>query len=96
MFDTKPLFELLGALLLPCFILTMLGAIAGSKVDGLTMFSECLKTIAVTIVEVCGQVCEALMEALPRLLKWFVDCLVFLSKVCARLVIIVAAYLQKR
>ncbi len=96
MFDSKLLFDLLGALLLPCFILTLLGAMAGSKVDGLTMFSECLKAMAVTAVEVFGQICEALIETVPRLLKWFVDCLVFLSKVCTRLVIIVAAYLQKR
>ena len=96
MFDPKLLFDLLSALLLPCFILTLLGAMAGSKVDGLTMFSECLKAMAVTAVEVFGQICEALIESLPRLLKWFVDCLVLLTKACSKLAIILAAYFQKR
>ncbi len=97
MIDTRWVAELLNCLLLPFFIVAVLGTLVGPAGVGiLAAFAEGLQIVIVACCNVLVRVLEAVITNLPAFLTWSFRVSVHLAKLTVQAVIVLVALVTKK
>lgn len=96
MLDTRLLSELFGCLLLPFFIIAVLGSLIGPAGAGvLATLAEGLQIVLVALCNLAFRLIEVILCHLPAILSWSVKATVWLTKSVVKLTVLLLALLER-
>lgn len=96
MLDTRFLSELFGCLLLPFFIIAVLGSLIGPAGAGvLATLAEGLQIVLVALCNLAFRVLELVFCHLPDILSWSVKATIWLTKSVVKLTVLLLALFER-
>ena len=96
MLDPRLLSELFGCLLLPFFIIAVLGSLVGPAGAGvLATLAEGLQIVLVALCNLAFKVVELVLCHLPDIMRWSIKTTVWLTKSLVKLTVLLLALFER-